>query len=130
MLWMYYYKKKDCTAVNLNFLQYVKHEIQKSSSFFLNSKKIKENVLCNVDKRFILIHPAGGAHQLSGILGVYYSFKANSVSKHFFIAGSTQTAKEPVDHLYGTENHLQAACGQQSAKKSKVKLHNVLGLCA
>lgn len=70
MLWMYYYKKKDCTAVNLNFLQYVKHEIQKSSSFFLNSKKIKENVLCNVDKRFILIHPAGGAHQLSGILGV------------------------------------------------------------
>lgn len=108
----------------------MKHEIQKSSSFFLNSKKSKRMFYADVDKRFILIYPAGGAHQLSGTLSVYYSFKANSVSKHFFVAGSTQTAEEPVDHLYGTEDHLQATCGQQRAEQSKVKLHNVLGLCA
>lgn len=48
----------------------------------------------------------------------------------FVAAGSTQATEEPVDHLNGTENHLQTACGQQSSKQSNVELHNVVRLCA
>lgn len=48
----------------------------------------------------------------------------------FFGAGSTQAAKKAVDHLNATENHLQAACGQQSTKQPNVKVHNVTRLCA
>lgn len=48
----------------------------------------------------------------------------------FVNAGSTQAAKEPVDHLDGTQNQLQTACGQQSTEQPSVELHNVLRLCA
>lgn len=48
----------------------------------------------------------------------------------FVGAGSTQAAKEPIDHLNGAKNHLQSARGHQSAKQSSVELHDVLGLCA
>lgn len=55
---------------------------------------------------------------------------ASASSYPFFSAGSTQAAKEPVDHLNGTENQLQAARGQQRSKQSNVELHNVFRLCA
>lgn len=48
----------------------------------------------------------------------------------FFSTGSTQAAKETVDHLNATENHLQAACGQESAKQPNVEVHNVTRLYA
>lgn len=52
-------------------------------------------------------------------------------SSHPFVdAGSTQAAKEPVDHLDGTEDELQTAGGQQRSEQSNVELHNVLGLYA
>lgn len=48
----------------------------------------------------------------------------------FAVAGSTQTAKEAIDHLTGTENQLQAADRHQSTKQSNVELHHVLRLYA
>ncbi|PWA22917.1 hypothetical protein CCH79_00001999 [Gambusia affinis] len=40
--------------------------------------------------------------------------------------GAAQTAAEPVDHLNGTEDYLQAAGHQQSAEQSDVELDDVL----
>lgn len=58
-------------------------------------------------------------------------FREHLTSSYPFVsAGSTQTAKESIDHLNGTQNQLQAACGQQSSEQSNVELHNVLRLCA
>lgn len=48
----------------------------------------------------------------------------------FVHARSTKAAKETVDHLDATQDHLQAACGQKSSEEPDVKLHDVLGLQA
>lgn len=58
--------------------------------------------------------------------------RAESVSSsdHPLVAGSAQTAKEPVDHLDGAQDQLQTAAGQKSRKQPDVKLHDVLGLSA
>lgn len=56
---------------------------------------------------------------------------SGSASSHpFLAAGPAQAAEEPVDHLDGAENHLQAGRGQKSSKQPDVELHDVLGLCA
>lgn len=50
-------------------------------------------------------------------------------SDHPFVlldTGAAQTATEPVDHLNGTEDYLQAAGHQQSAEQSDVELDDVL----
>ncbi|KAG7223237.1 hypothetical protein INR49_015593, partial [Caranx melampygus] len=44
------------------------------------------------------------------------------------LAGSTQAAKEAVDHLRGAEQHLQKADHDQSEEQADVKRHHVLGL--
>lgn len=54
-------------------------------------------------------------------------------SDHPFLlldAGAAQTAAEPIDHLNGTEDYLQAAGHQQSAEQSDVELDDVLRLSA
>lgn len=48
----------------------------------------------------------------------------------FVVAGSAQAAEEAVDHLNGTEQHLQAAGQHQGEEQSNVELHHVLGLRA
>lgn len=53
-----------------------------------------------------------------------------STSDHPFVAGSTQAAKEPVDHLNGAQDQLQTAGGQQGRKQPNVELHDVLRLGA
>lgn len=100
----------------------------------------------------LLCLPAGGTNPLSGtqsgcketqkfregkmklkFFEKYTTCQTQTVSDSaypFVGAGSTQAAKEPIDHLNGTENQLQTACGQQSSKQSNVELHNVLRLCA
>lgn len=48
----------------------------------------------------------------------------------FVVAGSTQAAKEAVDHLNSTEQLLQTAGHHQSDEESSVELHHVLRLGA
>lgn len=95
--------------------------------------------------------PAGGISQLSGahsgcrlkkaawiiweVTFEVFAWRSDTVfgfiSFYPFVnAGSTEAAEEPVDHLNGTQDHLQAACDHQGSKQPNVKLHNVLRLCA
>lgn len=59
-----------------------------------------------------------------------FCFSSSSEAHPFVHARSTKAAKETVDHLDATQDHLQAACGQKSSEEPNVKLHDVLGLQA
>lgn len=46
------------------------------------------------------------------------------------LAVSTEGPQEAIDHLDGTENHLDASNDQQNGEEGQIPGHHILGLCA